>query len=57
MTSLAYEAWREGQQARREKKLETANPHTDRRLAEVWSAGWRAENRFLATNPRMERDR
>ena len=55
--SLTHEAWREGQQARREKKPETANPHTDRRLTEMWGAGWRTENRFLTANPRLERNR
>jgi hypothetical protein len=45
--STVFGAFREGQQARREKKPETDNPHTDRRLKEAWGAGWRTENRFL----------
>jgi ribosome modulation factor len=48
--STVVDAFREGQQARRDGKPENANPHDVERLREAWGAGWRTENRFIALN-------
>jgi len=52
--TLVYDAFRDGLQARREGKPESANPHTEERLRKAWGYGWRTENRFLAYNTKKK---